>query len=164
MCGKVQFWVFFCLFLAVAADSGAQQVIYSRPDCGVSFIVPPGWEEALAVSQGSGILLVHPNGNMEISIFLIPECKEPAECMGWISGSMGLVCPAGHFDTLLNGRRTLLFRGMFTRNRRPYRCLIAGIPCNNGLCIMRVECPEDCFTGHRSMIGQILASLKLDPV
>jgi len=150
-----------CLLFSFTEPTGAQKQIYSHPDHMISFTASSGWADQPARHAGEGYTLIHPNRNMEISLHYYPGCPEPAACMDQLAGSMGLSCPSAGSESLLNEKRALVMKGFFARERRPYRCLLAGIPVEEGLCIVRIICPEDCFEAHRGNIGGILSGLKV---
>jgi hypothetical protein len=160
---KVQFNVGLCLILMGLANPQillmGQLATYTHPICEFEFSASPGWEQCLYPDNGQVYRVVNPNRNMQIFLSFIPECDNPVKEMKKLSGRTGLICKQKPYDTIINDRQAFLLKGNCVQGRKPYRRLVLGIPGNNGLYVMEICCPEECYSSHRDEIYSLLGTV-----
>lgn len=149
-----------CMFwTGTGSTVNAQPATYTHPVYQMSFTASAFWNEELSQNNGQVLRVINPNRNMEVSLSYFPGCTHPKRQLQIISGRCGLVCQNADFDTLLNGRKSLLMRGVCLQGRESYRRMITGIPGKDGLYVMQICCPEECYASHRKEMEAILNSL-----
>ncbi|MGW8314468.1 MAG: hypothetical protein ACWGNV_02620 [Bacteroidales bacterium] len=155
-------FLIFCLFCTgIGSTLTAQTATYSHPLYQMSFTASSFWNEELSQSNGQLLRVVNPNRNMEVTLSYFPGCTHPKKQLQKISGQCGLICQNASFDTLLNGRKSVLLRGVCLQGRESYRRMITGIPGKDGLYVMQICCPEECYASHRKEMEAILNSLSV---
>jgi hypothetical protein len=137
------------LILGFPNHSGAQSVTYSHPVYDMGFIASPSWENRLVEENGRVWQVVNPNRNMQVNLSFIKNCTNPGKELEMISGTQGLICEGRPYDTVLNNRKALIIKGVCVQGRAPFRRLMIGIPGDEGLYVMEICCPEECYASHR---------------
>jgi hypothetical protein len=150
------------LILAGSASAlEAQPASYAHPMYEMRFTASSNWVKELHENNGQVLRVVHPNRNLQVFLSYLSGCGRPEQQLKEISGQRGLICQDQSFDTVLNGRKALLMRGVCVQGKRPYRRMITGIQGKEGLYIMEICCPEECFASHREEMEAILGSLEV---
>jgi hypothetical protein len=72
-----------------------------------------------------------------------------------------MVCKERPYDTILNHRHAVMIKGICRQGNEPYRRVVVGIPANDGLYVMEICCPEECFASHQAEVSAILGSLRV---
>jgi hypothetical protein len=140
----------------------AQEVEYSHPLHAFSFEASPFWDQELHNYNGKVFQVTNPNHNMSISLSFIPGRKNARRHMKQVSDQNGLICRQKPYDTILNRKKAVVMQGFCLQGKEPYSRLIIGIPGDEGLYLMEITCPSDCYINHRSKVNAILGSLKID--
>lgn len=125
----------------------------------MSFSASASWVEGPGRNDGKVLRFINPNRNLEVQLSYFPGIIHPNIQLEKISGQRGLICLDKSFDSLLNGRKSVIMRGSCLQGKRPFRRLITGIPGMEGLYVMEICCPEECYASHRKEIEAILGSL-----
>ena len=139
----------------------AQPTSYVHPLFEMRFTASSSWEKELRQNGEQVFRVVNPNRNLQVFLRYLPGCTRPEQQLKLISGQRGLICQDDSYDTVLNGRKALLMRGVCLQGKKPYRRMITGIQGKEGLYIMEICCPEECFAGHRKEMEAILGSLEV---
>jgi len=137
----------------------AQTASYTHPVYEMHFTASASWEQKLSRDHPEVLRVTNRNRNMEVFLSFFPGCTQPEEQLRKISGQRGLICQDDPFDTVLNGRHSVLMRGVCLQGRRPFHRMITGIPGKDGLYVMEICCPEECYASHRKEMESILGSL-----
>ncbi len=82
--------------------------------------------------------------------------------MKQISGLNGLVCLQKPFDTILNSKKAVMMHGTCLQGKEPFRQLLIGIPCSDGLYLMEISCPAECYINYKAKVNTILGSLRVE--
>ncbi len=139
-----------------------QIVEYSHPLHAFSFAASPLWDQEFHNFNGKVFEVTNPNHNMKISMSFIPGCKNARKHMKQISGLSGLVCQQKPFDTILNSKKAVMMHGTCLQGKEPFRQLLIGIPCSDGLYLMEITCPAECYINHKAKVNTILGSLRVE--
>jgi hypothetical protein len=150
-------WMGWGLLLPV----GAQTQEYSHPVFDMGFMASAHWEQQPLFENHQALQLVNPNKNMRVTLSFVPGCRFPGRQLSQISGMRGLVCKEKPYDTILNHRHAVMIKGICFQGKEPYRRVVVGIPGNNGLYVMEICCPEECFAIHQAEVSAILGSLRV---
>jgi len=51
--------------------------------------------------------------------------------------------------------------GICMQEKQPFRRMVVGIPGNDGLYLIEICCPEDCFQNHQVRMKAILDSVRI---
>ena len=148
-------------FLPMASLQG-QDVTYSHPLDDFSFEASPSWDQMLHNYNGKVYEVIHPNHNMKISMSFVPGRKSARKQVKEISGLKGMVCSKKPYDTTLNHKKAVLLQGFCLEGKEPFKRLIIGIPGSDGLYLMEICCPVECYINHRTKVDAILSSLKVE--
>jgi len=158
----IQLLVVFCLGIFPVGSIHGQIVEYSHPLHAFSFAASPFWDQEFHDYNGKVFEVTNPNHNMKISMSFIPGCKNARKHMKQISGLSGLVCLQKPYDTILNNKKAVMMQGTFMQGKEPFRQLLVGIPCGDGLYLMEISCPAECYKNHKSKVNSILHSLRVE--
>jgi hypothetical protein len=149
-----------CLvWTGIGSELTAQPVTYIHPDYEMSFSASASWVEASGRNDEKVLRVINPNRNLEVQLSYFPGITHPKKQLKKISGQRGLICQGKSFNSLPNGRKSVLMRGSCLQGKRPFHRLITGIPGKEGLYVMEICCPEECYYSHRKEIEAILSSL-----
>ena len=140
----------------------AQDVQYQHPHYAFSFEASPSWTQALHDYNGQVFEVVNPNNNMQIRMSFVAGCRNAKRFMKEISGRKGLICKDKPYDTILNEMDAVMMQGACLQGKEPYRRMLVGIPGNQGLYLMEISCPSECFLHHKEQVRSILSSLKAE--
>jgi hypothetical protein len=99
---------------------------------------------------------------MRILMSFVPDCRNVKKHMKSLSGKKGLICKHKPYDTILNQRKAFMMQGTCLQEKEPFQRLVVGIPGKDGLYLMEISCPVDCYVNHKSRVSDILGSLKVD--
>ena len=149
------------LGIMLSLDVQCQTEQYRHPLFDICFEATPHWKQALQDCNGRVFHVTHPNNNMHINLSFVPDCRKPEKYMKRMSGLTGLICSKGLYDTTLNNKKAVIMRGMCLQEKQPFRRMVVGIPGNNGLYLIEICCPEDCFQNHQARMQSILASIRI---
>jgi len=136
-----------------------QLTSYAHPSVDFGFRASPDWELHYHSENGQVFHAVNPNKNMQVYLSFIPRCKNPARQLEQISGETGLICKEKPYDTIINNRKAYLIKGTCIQGRKPMRRMVVGIPGINGLYVMEICCPEECYANHRNEIYSLLGTV-----
>ncbi len=137
----------------------AQVVKYDHPMFDIGFEASPDWEETLHSYNGKVFEVTNPNNNMRVNLSYIAGCRNPQKHMKQLAGMEGMITPGKPYDTLLNEKKAVIMQGMCIEGKVPYRRLVIGIPGHEGLYLMEICCPEDCYANHKEKMQTILGTL-----
>ena len=140
----------------------AQTVEYSHPLHEFSFEASPSWIQELHNYNGKVFEVTNPNNNMQILMSYIPNCRKVKKHMKTISAKKGLICKDKPHDTILNQKKAVMLQGTCLQEKEPFKRLVIGIPGEDGLYLMEITCPLECFNNHKSRVKSILGSLKVE--
>ncbi len=154
--------VAFCFGIIPMGTIHGQDVEYSHPLYEFSFEASPFWDQELHNYNGKVFEVINPNHNMRICMSFIPDCKNVRRHMKHLSGLNGLVCLQKPYDTILNNKKAVLMQGTCLQEKEPFRRFLIGIPGSDGLYLMEISCPAECYINHRSKLNSILASLRVE--
>ena len=158
----IQLLVAFCLGISPVGSIYGQIVEYSHPLCAFSFAASPLWDQELHDYNGKVFEVTNPNHNMKISMSFIPGCKNARKHMKQISGLSGLVCQQKPYDTILNSKKAVMMQGTCLKGKEPFRQLLIGIPGSDGMYLMKISCPSECYINHQTKVNNILKSLRIE--
>jgi hypothetical protein len=147
--------------LFITSQAGGQVERYKHPHQEISFEASPNWEQVLQEISGEEYWVTNPNQNMRIGMSFVPDCPHPYRYMKQISGLKGMICPRSHFDTILNDHRAVMIRGQCLQGKEPFRRMLIGFPFDNGLYLMEICCPEDCYIVHQERLKSILGTIRV---
>jgi len=150
-----------CLGILQASSGMAQNVEYSHPLHQFSFEASPYWTQELHNFNGKVYEVINPNHNMRILMSFVPDCRNAKKHMKSLSGKKGLICNQKPFDTILNQRKAVMMQGTCLQEKEPFQRLVIGIPGEDGLYLMEISCPVECYMNHRSRVRNILKSLRV---
>ena len=150
-----------CVLLLPTSLLG-QEVSYSHPLHNISFEATPSWDQKLHENNGKVFEVTNPNNNMHIYLSFVPECRNVKKHMKRISGRNGLVCQGRPHDSVLNQMEVVVMQGSCVQGKEPFRKMLIGIPGNNGLYLMEISCPNECYVNHKDQVQSILTSLKVE--
>lgn len=148
-----------CLIWSGFLSELPAQTSYVHPLVDMRFTASPSWEKAIHHNNGQVFQAINPNRNMQVFMSYLPGCTHPRRQLHKLSGLRGLICQDPYYDTLLNGRKAWMMKGVSLQGKRPYRRMITGIPGKEGLYIIEICCPEECYARHREEMEAILGSL-----
>jgi len=151
-----------CLGILGANSLSAQEVKYSHPLHQFSFEASPYWIQELHDYNGKVYELTNPNHNMKILMSFVPDCRNAKKHMRRLSGKKGLICNQKPYDTILNQRKAVVMMATCLEEKEPFKQVVIGIPGKDGLYLMEICCPMDCYLNHRSRVKDILGSLKVE--
>lgn len=151
-----------CLGIMGLSAAMAQDVKYSHPFHQFSFEASPHWNQEMHNYNGKVFELTNPNHNMKILMSFVPDCRNPKKHLKNLSGKEGLICNQKPYDTILNQRKAIVMMGTCLQEKEPFKRLVIGIPAKEGLYLMEICCPVECYIDHRSRMQDILGSLKLE--
>jgi hypothetical protein len=147
--------------LFITMQAAGQAVRYKHPHQEISFEASPNWVQELQDHNGEEYWVTHPNQNMQIGLSFVPDCRHPYRYMRRISGLQGMVCPRDHFDTILNDHRAVLIRGECIQGKEPFRKMLIGFPFDNGLYLVEICCPAECYMVHKERVKSILGTIRV---
>jgi len=151
-----------CLGLAGISSLKAQGIEYSHPLHKFSFEASPYWIQELHDYNGKVFELTNPNHNMKILMSFVPDCRNAKKHMRQLSGKKGLICNQKPYDTILNQRKAVIMAGTCLEKKEPFKRVVIGIPGKDGLYLMEISCPMDCYLNHQSRVKDILGSLRVE--
>lgn len=151
-----------CLGLIQGSILLAQDVEYSHPLHQISFEASPSWVQELHDYNGKVFEVINPNHNMKILLSFVPDCRNAKQHMKLISGEEGLICQEKPYDTILNKRKAVMMKGTCLQGKEPFKRVVIGIPASEGLYLMEISCPAECYLNHTSQLKSILGSLKVE--
>lgn len=154
--------VVLCLGILSMESIYGQRVEYTHPDYTFSFAASPLWEQEFHDFNGKVFEVTNPNHNMTISMSFIPDCKNARKQMKLISGLSGLVCIQKPYDTILNSKKAVMMHGTCLQGKESFQQLLIGIPCSDGLYLMQISCPSECYINHKAKVNTILGSLRVE--
>lgn len=137
-----------------------QGVVYRHPLYEFSFEASPSWNQVLHNYNGKVFEVTNPNHNMRISMSFVPGCKNARKHLRELSGQDGLICLQKPKDTILSRRKVVLMQGACVKEKEAYRRMLIGIPGNEGLYMMEISCPAECYLHHKAELNSILSSLR----
>lgn len=140
----------------------AQTVEYSHPLHQFSFEASPSWFQELHDYNGKVYEVNNPNHNMQILMSFVPDCRKVKKHMKTLSAKKGLICKDKPYDTILNQKKAIILQGTCLQEKEPFKRLVIGIPGEDGLYLMEISCPVECFKNHKSRVRSILGSLKVE--
>ncbi len=151
------------LISALLVPSGLQSQgeRYQHPDYDISFEASPNWTVKYNQEDGGSYVLINPNSNMVISMDYVPACKNPIKYLKNLSAMKGLVCLRDGYDTVLNDQEALIMYGNCLQSRESYTSMVIGFPCNGGLYLMQISCPEECRWHHQQKLQSILKTVRI---
>jgi hypothetical protein len=158
----IQLLVLFCLGISPMVSINGQIVEYSHPQHAFSFAASPLWDQEFHNVNGKVFEVTNPNHNMKISMSFIPGCKNARKHMKQLSGLSGLVILQKPYDTILNSNKAVMMHGTSLQGKEPFSQLIIGIPCSDGLYLMEISCPAECYINHKAKVNTILGSLRVE--
>ena len=154
--------VTFCLGISSVGSIYGQIVEYSHPLFAFSFAASPLWDQDFHDYNGKVFEVTNPNHNMKISMSFIPGCKNARKQMKKISGLSGMVCLQKPYDTILNSKKAVMMNGTCLQGKVLFRQLLIGIPSSDGLYLMEISCPAECYINHKAKVNTILGSLRVE--
>lgn len=149
----------FCLAWSGFLPELSAQTSYVHPLADMRFTASPLWEEEMHQNNGQVFQAINPNRNLQVFLSYLPGCDHPKRQLQKLSGKRGLICHDSSYDTVVNGRHAWMLKGICLQGKRPYRRMITGIPGKEGLYIIEICCPEECYASHREEMEAILGSL-----
>lgn len=158
----IEFFVLSCLGILIAGPGMAQNVKYSHPYHQFSFEASPSWVQQLHNYNGKVFEVTNPNNNMQILMSFVPDCRNAKKHMRSLSGRKGLICKNKPHDTLLNQTKAVIMQGTCLQEKEPVNRLFIGIPGKDGLYLMEISCPVECYINHKSRVSSILNSLRAE--
>lgn len=158
----LQLFVIIGLGMSQAGLLMAQNVEYSHPLHSISIEASPSWVQELHSYNGKVFELTNPNNNMHILMSLVPDCRNVKKHMKRLSGKKGLICNQKPHDTILNQRKVVLMQGTCLQEKEPFKRVLIGIPSAEGLYLMEICCPAECYLNHKSRMNNILGSLRVE--
>ena len=158
----IQLFVVFGLGIFPVGSIYGQIVEYSHPLFAFSFAASPLWDQEFHDFNGKVFEVTNPNHNMKISMSFIPGCKNARKHMKQISGLSGLVFLQKPYDTILNSKKAVMIHGTCLQGKEPFRQLLIGIPSSDGLYLMEISCPAECYINHKAKVNNILSSLRVE--
>lgn len=154
-------YILFISVLLIPLGLQSQGERYQHPVYDISFEATPNWTVNYAQEDGSSYALINPNSNMVISMDYVPACKNPMKYLKNLSGIKGLVCLREGFDTVLNDQEALIMYGNCLQARESFSSMVIGFPCNGGLYLMQISCPEECAMHHQQKLQLILKTVRI---
>ena len=134
---------------------------YHHPVYDISFVATSNWTEQLTESIFGPYSVVNPNRNMVISLAYIPDCKRPMRYLKKLSGFKGMACKRDGYDTLLNELQALIVCGNSLEIRESFTTMVIGFPCDKGLYLMEIRCPDNCHAAHQQTVKSILETVRI---
>jgi hypothetical protein len=159
---QIEFFLLLYLGILLAGPGMAQNVEYSHPLHQFSFEASPSWIQELHNYNGKVFEVTNPNNNMQILMSFVPDCRNVKKHMKSLSGRKGLICSNRPYDTTLNQRKAVILQGTCLQEKEPFNRLVIGIPGKDGLYLMEISCPVECYINHKSRVSSILNSLKVE--
>lgn len=158
----IQIFLLICLGIVQGNLLFAQEVEYSHPLHQISFEASPSWVQVLHNYNGKVFEVTSPNHNMKILLSFVPDCRNVKKHMKHLSGKKGLICQDKPYDTILNKRKAVMMQGTCLQGKEPFKRVVIGIPSDEGLYLMEISCPVECYLTHRSRLNSILGSLRVE--
>ncbi|MCK5137017.1 MAG: hypothetical protein KAR19_14620 [Bacteroidales bacterium] len=149
------------LGIMFSPDVNSQTEQYKHPLFNIWFEATPHWDQELHDYNGKVFQVTHPNHNMCVNLSFVPDCRKPGKYMKRMSGLMGLICLNGPYDTILNDKKAVIMRGMGLQQKKPFRGMVVGIPGDDGLYLMEICCPEECYVNYQDRMRSILDSVRV---
>ncbi|MEN8203265.1 MAG: hypothetical protein ABFS28_11765 [Bacteroidota bacterium] len=158
----IQLLFLLCLGILQVTPLLAQNVEYSHPHHHFSFEASPHWVQELHDYNGKVFEVTSPNNNMQILMSFVPDCRNAKKHMKLLSGKKGLIYNQKPYDTVLNQRKAVIMQGTCLKEKEPFKRVVIGIPGSDGLYLMEICCPVECYMNHRSRLNSILGSLRVE--
>jgi hypothetical protein len=149
------------LCLCFSLPGKSQKVRYVHPEHDISIECTPNWVEEYTDTNGKEYFVTHPNRSTRVSMTFVADCHDPERFMKKASGLKGIYSLDGNFDTVLNSRRAMIMRGTCHHPWRSFNRVMVGIPVEDGLYLMVICCPEDCYDSQCSTVMEILDSVRI---
>lgn len=156
------FLISFQTSISIQGQEQDQSIYYSHPIYNFGFNAGPGWDSQLTNDDESVMKLTNPNNNMQVYLSFASGCSNPDKCLKRISGIKGLVSQKTIHDTILNKRNTLIMNGICLLEKKPFRKIVIAIPSEEGVYLVELCCPEDCYVDHRPVMRSIMETLRVE--
>jgi len=132
--------------------------MYTHPEYAMGFSATPAWEEHFLDEDGGVWQVVNPNRNIRVNLRFVKDGKHPDVELEQLAAAEGVICEGTLRDTLLGNREAIMLKGVCIQGREPFRRLLIGIPGKEGVYMMEICCPEECYATQRRDMLVILDS------
>lgn len=143
---------------------GQDEIVYRHPELGIQFTASPNWTKVSRLDDRTGYEFVNLNNNMNVRMWYSVTEIPVLEYLRSTICKEGRVSPDGPFSLVIDNREAYGISANCTEMRKPFQVMLIALPTADGMYLLRIKCPEDCYTEHKKQIDELLGSISLGMV